>query len=103
MRKLGLEREEFAEWQYRIQERLGILCGRGIPTWAEARTARREADGWVERQPLRSCLGAFAGGVEPVLAGWQEERERQRHELHEWTRTEYEYESARDVCTFSGG
>jgi hypothetical protein len=37
-----------AEREYRIQERLGILCEDRAPTAAQLEIATREADEWVE-------------------------------------------------------
>jgi len=67
-RKFIPEPEEFAEWQYRYHERLGILCGTAIPTLEQEAIARAEADAWLEAQPLKSCLDAFDNPkVEPVI------------------------------------
>lgn len=35
-----------AERSYRIQERLGIMCGSGEPTMEQIEIAEREADEW---------------------------------------------------------
>lgn len=35
------------ERRYRIEERLGIMCGEGIPTDEQLEVAVREADEWV--------------------------------------------------------
>ena len=39
-----MTREEYdAEWRYRVEERLGILCGAAEPTEAQMDIALREA------------------------------------------------------------
>lgn len=38
-----------AEWRYRYEERLGILCGGEKPTLEQEKIAHREADDAVER------------------------------------------------------
>lgn len=40
--------ELLAEWNYRYQERLGILCGAGEPTQEQDRIAREEANAVYE-------------------------------------------------------
>jgi hypothetical protein len=41
------------EKRYRIEERLGILCGASKPTAAQMNIARSEADDWEEAERLR--------------------------------------------------
>lgn len=41
------EEEIEAERRYRIEERLGIMCGDGVPTDEQLEIAVREADEWV--------------------------------------------------------
>jgi len=43
------ESEITAEWKYRYEERLGILCGAETPTEEQESIARREADGAIEK------------------------------------------------------
>lgn len=38
------ESEQFAEWQYRYEERLGMLCGDSEPDATAKAIARAEAD-----------------------------------------------------------
>ena len=37
-----------AEWQYRLDERLGILCGSNTPTPEQMKIATDEADQWLK-------------------------------------------------------
>jgi hypothetical protein len=43
-----------AERRYRIEERLGILCGADVPTDEQLAIAVREVDEWV-RNYLKQC------------------------------------------------
>jgi hypothetical protein len=43
-----------AERRYRIEERLGIMCGSDVPTDEQLEIAVREADEWV-KDYLRQC------------------------------------------------
>jgi len=57
LRKLVPTPDEFWEMVYRRVERIGILTN-GSPgsTLAQDMLARREADAWLEQQPLQTCL-----------------------------------------------
>lgn len=39
--------EMAAEWEFRKQERLGILCGDGTPTLEQIKMAEGDADRWL--------------------------------------------------------
>jgi len=41
--------DEQTEWNYRFEERLGVLCGPMPPTEAQKRMARAEADEAIAR------------------------------------------------------
>lgn len=43
------ERELQAEWRYRYEERLGIMCGDGDPTDEQRGIAMAEADEAIEK------------------------------------------------------
>ena len=55
MTKLEITRER----NYRIDERLGMLCGTGMPTQAQLDLANKEADDWEKR---------LAGNVHPNMS-----------------------------------
>jgi hypothetical protein len=38
-----------AEYDYRVSERLGILCGTSVPTDAQLAIATSEADQWLKQ------------------------------------------------------
>lgn len=40
--------EQQEEWDYRYQERLGMLCGADRPTLAQRETATTEANQWLK-------------------------------------------------------
>ena len=46
------ESELQAEWDYRYNERLGIMCGSDQPTKEQDAIARQEADGAIEKLRL---------------------------------------------------
>lgn len=49
-KQMDMSPEELAaERLYRIQERLGILCGSGEPTIEQIEIAEQEAEEWVRR------------------------------------------------------
>lgn len=41
--------DEWGEWDYRKQERLGILCGAGEPTAEQIKMAEDEADECIRK------------------------------------------------------
>lgn len=45
--------EQQKEWEYRYQERLGILCEDREPTEEQKRIAKEEADAWLACDSLK--------------------------------------------------
>jgi hypothetical protein len=56
LKQLIMTPDEFAEWQYRYQERIGMLCENRNPTAEQNAMAKQDADDWLEEQPIQSCI-----------------------------------------------
>jgi hypothetical protein len=50
---LAVTKQQRIEWNYLKAERLGILCGAGVPTDEQIRIATKEADQWVAEDTKR--------------------------------------------------
>ena len=58
-KQMDMTTEELkAERSYRIQERLGIMCGSGEPAIEQIEIAEREADEWQEKYCKQSDFNA---------------------------------------------
>lgn len=58
-RTKAMTAEQQAEWDYRYQERLGILCADQEPTAEQKAIAKAEADEWVRQDSLKINLSGL--------------------------------------------
>ena len=71
--------EHNADWQQAFQERLGLLCGDGVPTRAQEAQARRAADEYIGQEVANAEILAGLERVRILAAERRREHGRRKY------------------------